>query len=638
MAQTPTGLSRRTHRPLRAARAIIASGGFLLALAAPALAQEQRQGAPGVSLNALSDDRIDDALLDRLEAWTRLHGYIQFFHPSEWAWTTNMLDVARDGYTAAAAANNPAALAQALERVALPVGPSVQVWPADAPAPERPDMRRGADREGVSAVIGWRHDGYTSTMQMRGPMFSRRIAVNATGREAIGYGFAPDNPYERTLAGGVRVRVPHALWVDKYGAVLPDPVPRTRLRRDWPNEWSYRDASERLAAIGYAWNLVQHFHPSIDREEVGWDDALREGLRDALLARSRADTLTVVQRMLSRLGDAQAEAWDPALPGPFLPMIEVGVIDGALTVVGVESVVRDNLRIKKGDLITRIDGEPSAAVLARWAERLGAGRPEAAAARGALAALSGPPSTQVVVMVRDSDGREREVTLNRFRPSYLAVDDGSAPIREVSPGIYYVDGSRADDADVFEAGRDLLTAAGVIFDLRSPYTSLGMTTLGWLTDRDGRASEQFIHTPVHPDRTLVDVRKRESRIMANPAKMMGKMVFLTGPATRGDSEFAVLTMLDYNLGVIVGERTAGAPAMAAIGVLPGGLKIAWTGIESRSLSGEEIFGHGVPPNVEAPRTRRSLAAGRDDAIDAAVRTLDEIFEAIRGEIDAPPEP
>ena len=127
-------------------------------------------------------------------------------------------------------------------------------------------------------------------------------------------------------------------------------------------------------------------------------------------------------------------------------------------------------------------------------------------------------------------------------------------------------------------------------------------------------------------------------MMSKPANMMGKMVFLTGPATRGDSEFAVLTMLDYNLGVIVGERTAGAPAMAAIGVLPGGLEIAWTGIESRSLSGEEIFAHGVPPNVEAPRTRRPLAAGRDDAIDAAVRTLDEIFEAIRGEIDAPPEP
>lgn len=271
MAQTPTGLSQYTLRPLRAARAIIASGGFLFAIASPALAQDQPPATTAVSLNALQDDRITEELLDRLEAWTRLHGYIQFFHPSEWAWTTNMFEVARDGYTSVAGATDPATLAQALQRAAAPVGPSVQAWPADATPPEKPDMRRGASREGVPAVIGWRHDGYTSTMQMRGPMFSRRIAVNATGREAIGYGFAPDNPYERTLAGGVRVRVPHALWVDKYGAVLPDPVPRTRLRRDWPNEWTYADASERLAAIGYAWNLAQHFHPSIDREEIGWD-------------------------------------------------------------------------------------------------------------------------------------------------------------------------------------------------------------------------------------------------------------------------------------------------------------------------------------------------------------------------------
>lgn len=641
MAQTLQSPSPTRSRPVLAARAILASGGFFVALAGNASAQQTPAPAASrtpvadaaVSLNALRAEQITEDLIDRLEAWARLSGYLHLFHPSEWAWTTDMFGVARDGFDAAAKATDPVSLADALRRLSSPVGPAVQVWPTEGETPARPDMTRGAHRDGVAAVIGWRHDGYTPTMQMRGPMFSRRIGVAATGREAINYGFAPDNPYERALPGGVRVRVPHALWMDKHGGILPDPIPRTRIRRDWPNTWTYRDASERLAAVAFAWNLVQHFHPTLDRAASGWDDALREGLRGALLSRGRADTLLVVQRMFASVGDSQAEAWDPEIPSPYLPMLDVGIVEGELTVTRVESVVRDNLNIQPGDRIVRIDGEPSEAVLARWMARLGGPRPEAAGARAALAALSGAPNSQVKVLVRKPTGREQEVTLNRFRPSPVAVDDGGTePIREVSPGVMYVDGSRADDADVFAAGRDLLTAAGVIFDLRSPYTSLGMTTLGWLTDRDGRASEQFIHTPVHPDRAIVDVRTRETRILANPAKMLGKMVFLTGPATRGETEFAVLTMQDFNLGFVVGEETAGAPAMAAIGVLPGGLEVSWTGIESRSISGEVVYGVGVPPDARVRPTRRALAEGRDEAIEAAIKLLDQFFETLRDEV------
>lgn len=636
MAQTLQHPLRDTSRIAHAARALLAAGGILLfGVAGPPLALGETQAADAaqtISLDALRADDITDDLLDRLEAWTRLHGYIQLFHPSEWAWTTNMFEVARDGYTAVAGATDASSLAEAMQRAATPVGPSVQVWVADGPAPDRPDMRRGMHREGVTAVIGWRHEGYTPVMEMSGPMFSRRYAVNAAGREAVALGFAPDNPYERTLAGGVRVRVPHALWVDKRGNILPDPTPRTRLRRDWPNSWGYRSGAERLAAVGFAWNLVQHFHPAIDREQIGWDDALRDGLRDALLARSREETLAVVNRMLARLGDSQAEAWDPSQPPPYLPMIEAAIVDGELTVTRVESVVRQNLAIVPGDRIVSIDGEPSDRVLARWSGLLGGGRPESAAARAALAALSGPENSRVTLVVRTPGGRDREVTLHRFRPLTIAVDDeGKEPIREVSPGIYYVDGSRADDADVFRAGRTLLTAPAVIFDLRSPFTSLGMTTLGWLTDRDGRASEQFIHTPVHPDRTLVDVRTRDSRILANPAKMVGRMVFLTGPATRGDSEFAALTMRDFNLGFTVGERTSGSAAMTAKATLPGGLEMAWTGLESRSVRGDRVFGAGVAPDVEARPTRAALAEGRDEAIEAAVRALDAYFENLREE-------
>lgn len=613
-------------RFIPAARALAASCGVFMSVALVARAVAQAAATEKISVETLSPDAIDERTLDNLVAWARLEGYLQHFNPSAWAWTTNMFEYLRAGFDAVAPARTPQELAASLDRLATGVAPAAMVWPAGDARPPLPDLRGGAKDE-ITGVVAWRHEGFTPTMNQNGPLFSRRVLYNITSHEVMRYGFAPDNAYEAELPGGVSVWVPHANFVDRLNNYLPRPAPRERVRQDWPNDWSYTSAAERLAAVAYAWGLIQHFHPMIDREALGWDAALRQGLLAALRATDRASTLDIVRRMYAQIGDAQADAWDPKTPVPGLPPITASVIDGRALVTGVD-VRLGGAEVAAGDEILSIDGVKVADALNSARVRHGAGNEEARDARALEAALSGFPGAAMQLEVRKPGGATRAVTLPRSRPVFYAIDDGKDPIREIEPGIYYVDGARASDTDVLAKAREVLQAPGVIFDLRSPYTELGMTTLGWLSSKEGQASDQFIHSPSHPDYHDVFIRKRDARVMPNPATALGKFVFLIGPGTRGDAEYAALTMQDFDMGFVFGTHTAGAPGIPARGVLPGGLEVQWTGLETRSTSGAQIFGYGVPPDVRTPLTREALLRGQDPAMTQAVEALREYFDTL----------
>lgn len=621
---------RPAHRITPAARAFLASCGVFVALGAagvPVSARAFAQDAPPASLDGLAADALDERTLDNLVAWARLHGYLRHFNPSQWAWTTDMNALLRDGFAAVLPARTPAELAEALRTLMAPVGGASRVWATGDEAPPTPDLRAGA-RDEVGAVSAWRHEGFTPTMTQNGPMFSRRILHNITAHEALRYGMAPDHPYVVELPGGVTARVHHAAYVDRKGNVLPDPPPVSRVRREWPNDWDYTRAGERLAAVAEAWSLVQHFHPSIDRDAIGWERALRDGLRDALAASDRAGTLRAVQRMLAKLGDAQAEAWDPKEVAPGVPPLHAEMVEGAVVVTAVDGEAAD-LGVRVGDEIVSIDGVRTGDALAEWRARMGGATPEACDVRALLAALCGRPMSEIALEVRSPTGAVRKVVARRSRPAFVAVDDGSEPIRQIAPDIVYVDGSRATDEDILEQAKTVLQSPGVIVDLRSPFTDLGMPTLGWLVDAPAETSEQYVLTPVHPDFHEIIARRITTRVTPNPGRAMGKFVFLVGPQTRGDAEFAALTAQDFDLGFLVGTHTAGAAGRPADGVLPGGLRIQWTGLDVRAASGTEIFGRGVPPDVEAPRTRSAARAGQDPAVDAAVRLLNDHFESLR---------
>jgi C-terminal processing protease CtpA/Prc len=94
--------------------------------------------------------------LDNLVAFTRLLGYVRYFHPSDAAADTNWNAFAIHAVKEVEEAKSPEALARRLEDLFRPVAPTIQVFPTGkAPQPPRELMPRGED----PGIIGWHHLG-----------------------------------------------------------------------------------------------------------------------------------------------------------------------------------------------------------------------------------------------------------------------------------------------------------------------------------------------------------------------------------------------------------------------------------------------------------------------------------------------
>jgi C-terminal processing protease CtpA/Prc len=71
----------------------------------------------------------------------------------------------------------------------------------------------------------------------------------------------------------------------------------------------------------------------------------------------------------------------------------------------------------------------------------------------------------------------------------------------------------------------------------------------------------------------------------------------------------------------VGEPTAGTNGNVNPFRLPGGYSVSWTGMKVLKHDGSQHHGIGILPTVPAHRTRRGVAAGRDEILDRGVELL-----------------
>ena len=158
--------------------------------------------------------------IDNLIAFTRLLGYVRYFHPSDQAAAADWEKFAIEAVPVVETARTPAELAEALENRFRPVAPSVRVyrtgqrpsWAAPAPKPH---------------VIAWRHFGVGGGEGPPSIYSSRR--VSSLGTSAQGFGNVMQS-IDATPLRGKRVRFRAAvraegqaqLWlrVDRKGRAM----------------------------------------------------------------------------------------------------------------------------------------------------------------------------------------------------------------------------------------------------------------------------------------------------------------------------------------------------------------------------------------------------------------------------------
>jgi C-terminal processing protease CtpA/Prc len=549
--------------------------------------------------------------LENLVAFSRLMGYVRWFHPGDAAAATDWDAFAVAGMRAVEGARDARRLAAVLDSLFRPIAPAVAVRAGAAP---RAELARPAGDS--LRVVWWRHYG-VGLGNPRTIYRSDRIRAPADALPDS----APDSrqPLRVDLGGGVGASIPLALYTDAGGTLPRAAMPPPSASWSAP-PLSGDDRATRLAAVATGWNVLQHFYPYFDVVDADWAAELPRALRTAATDAGECPFLSTLRRMVAALDDGHGTAAHGCFAGQRPAPLVVESVEGRPTVVGVAPGTQG---VRPGDVVLRVDGAPADSILRAWGELTSAATPQwRTYVTHHLRLLAGRDSL-LRVTVQRPDGDTATVTLRRLAPPATAAEEKPEPVAQVRPGIWYVDLDRVTTEQFQAALPELERAAGLVFDLRGYPTRLDSHIFFSHLIRDLRTSAQWtIGVATRPDRADVRFDRRTGWTLMPAAPYLGApRVFITDGRAISYAESVMGIVEAYRLGEIVGGATAGTNGNINPLLLPGGYRIVWTGMRVLKHDGSRHHGVGVLPTVPVERTRAAVAAGRDELLERAIEVV-----------------
>ena len=412
----------------------------------------------------------------------------------------------------------------------------------------------------------------------------------------------------------------------------------------WDNpvwETPYRpqlSADEMAAGLAKLWAEIKYDFVWYDRLALAnWDSLYMAFLPRVRDAQSTLAYFRLLSEMCAHLHDGHTRVNAPNELVPelyYCPPLKTLQVEGRVLIT---AVLDDSLRksgIVPGLQIVRIDGT----AVKEYAEREFASSISVSTAQAltwqmySYYLLCGPRQKPVELSLQDAKGREFTRALPRNRVSWAHPP---VTYRRVGRNIAYVTlptfGSDEIARQFDSLFADVATADALILDLRDNTggnSAVGYAILGCLTDSIFAAlrSSERIYRPGHrpygspPDSwetELVTWPPNGRKLFSRPVAL------LIGPATGSAAEDFAVAFEVMKRGKLIGEPTGGSTGQPLTFALPGGLAgivcVDWCTYPD----GKEFVGIGIQPDIIVHSTIKSIRAGRDPVLEAAIQHLEK---------------
>src|SRR5215813_7046793 len=558
--------------------------------------------------------------LENLVAFTRLLGYVRHFHPSDEAAAADWNTFAITAISAVEDAKNAADLSQKLEFIFRPVAPTVRVFPTtEHPTPPR--ELSPPPNESALRVVSWRHQGFGQKTRQNSIYKSERVWQEAPGGTLPKDSPDPRQPFSANLGGGVSCLVPLALFGDARGT-LPHAATGETKSKDDLVKYSGNDRATRLADVGLAWNILEHFYPYFDVVQTDWQLALHAALTSAANDADERAFLITLRRMVAQLRDGHGNVYHPADSADYNIPVLLKWVEGQLVITDVASDGAEGLQ--PGDVVLKVDGRPSASELSEREALISGATPQWRRYVALEQIRAGAKDSAVTLEVQTQSGQVRPVVLHRTIEEDALREARPDKITELKPGIFYLDLDRIKDEDFEAVLPKLEQARGIIFDLRG-YPKVSPKVISHLTDKpieSARFLRPVITTPDHAQMIKFDDPGRWKLEPVAP-RLTAKMVFLIDGRAISYAESWMGIIEAYKLAAIVGEPTAGTNGDINPFNLPGNYTIIWTGLKVLKHDGSPHHGIGIQPTVPVSRTIRGIRDRRDEQLERAVSIVSQ---------------
>ena len=369
-----------------------------------------------------------------------------------------------------------------------------------------------------------------------------------------------------------------------------------------------------LASVVIAWNVFQHFYPYFDVIKTNWRQVLPETLEKTLTCTSKTDFSKVMYEMVAALEDGHGNVRGETMY--HLP-IRTDWIEGNIVVTA-----SNTPQIKVGDIIRKVNGVNAMKVQSEM-EKLISGSPQFKRYRALhVFGSSFEPGLSTLELERNKEIVRCEIQLqSRISKSifYNSVSERLAvpeQIKELEPGIFYMNTRTCSDENLVKNMDKLAQAKGVIYDFRFG-GRLG-DLIPHMTDSSLNSAWWNIPQVIYPDQKNITFRKTNWSLGPALPRFKSKSIVLTSPFSVSSNE-TLLGIIDaYQLATTVGGQTAGCNGNINMINLPCGYQVMWTGMKVLKHDGSQHHLIGFIPDYPVERTLKGLMERRDEVLEKAL--------------------
>lgn len=412
--------------------------------------------------------------------------------------------------------------------------------------------------------------------------------------------------------------MPLTLQVDTNGTLprpvlLDDFIPSTK-----PDDFilSPEDRTSRLTIVAIFWNLIKHFAYNLSNN-IDLDSVLEQAIIKASKDENSEEFYITLKNISNCSNDNQAKVWygkkDVLYRFPFLwelnnnKIIISKVYDSLIGVdIGDEVLEINNKNLLDSlNILLYKDKEVNQYTkIAKILEEI----------------RSGDFRSTAIFKFKKKDGNtvvkelERNITQNEL------IYKDIPSLFEIKNNIFYVDLTKFDDRQFKDAIKQLVSAKGIIFDLRG-FSSISDHFLGFFIRKPLESIRTLIPVYTKPNRELISSKIVKTLITPKVLPSNPEVIFLMNEYSSGNSEALLNIIREYNIAEIIGRESSGSGGESLQFRLGADFYAAMTTVFPLDKQNKILLNRTIKPTIKIERTIEDILSGRDEILENAYEYL-----------------
>ena len=390
----------------------------------------------------------------------------------------------------------------------------------------------------------------------------------------------------------------------------------------YPN-MAWNDTGYRLLALFRYWNMIEYFFPYKHLIGRDWNEVLTEYIPKIIVADDELSYKLTLLRLIGEIHDTHANIWqqDEAFShfyGTRILPIAVDFVENKPVVVKLFDRLNGNHNIEVGDVITKINGEDVAQVIAEKIQYCPASN-EPTQLRDVARRLLRTNEDSITITFEKQNGSVTNTvrTADVDNVNFWQTDVNSHIIEN---DIGYVYPGTLEEGEIDEIMQTFSDKKGIIIDLRCYPSDFIVFSMGKYLMPEPKAFVKFTSGSLD-NPGLFSFTEPLTVGEHNGDYYKGKIIILINEKTQSQAEYTTMALRVAPQATVIGSTTAGADGNVSTILLPGNIRTMISGIGVYYPDGTETQRVGIVPDIEVKPTIAGIREGRDEVLEKAIRLI-----------------